>query len=89
MSRSSLFGFLRAMRIAHYCEKNKISTSQGLEQIAALEARVARSRLMRREFLMLSGVSAFAAVSGKLGRTYAQGQNRRVQREKVGSARVA
>lgn len=73
MSRSPLFGSLaRAMRIALYCEKNNISTSQGMEQLAALEARVTRWRVKRRDFLALTTVSAFGAVAaGQIDRTYA------------------
>jgi len=73
MSRSPLFGNLaRAMRIALYCEKNNISTSQGMEQLAALEARVDRWRVKRRDFLALTAVSAFGAVAaGQIDRTYA------------------
>ncbi len=72
MSRSPLFRNLtRAMRIALYCEKHNISTSQGLEQLAALESRVAGWRANRREFLALSAVSAFGAVAGHMNRSYA------------------
>lgn len=72
MSRSPLFGNLaRAMRIAIHCEKQNISTSQGLEQLAALESRVASWRANRREFLALTAVSAFGAVAGHMGRSYA------------------
>ena len=71
MSRSPLFGNLaRAMRIALYCEKHNISTSQGLEQLAALEERVARWRESRREFLTLSTVDALGAVARHFGCTH-------------------
>lgn len=71
MSHSPLFRNLtRAMRIALYCEKYNISTSQGLEQLAALESRVAHWRASRRKFLALTAVSAFGAVTG-LGHTHA------------------
>ena len=73
MSHSHLFRNLtRAMRIALYCEKHNISTSQGLEQLAVLESRVAQWRASRRKFLTLTAVSAFGAVTGHLvGRTHA------------------
>ncbi|KJH70322.1 flavin monoamine oxidase family protein [Aliterella atlantica] len=65
MSHSPLFGNLaRAMRIAQFCDRNNISTSQGMEQIAAVESRIARWRLSRREFLALSAVSTLGAVAG-------------------------
>lgn len=72
MSRSPIFRNLtRAMRIALYCEKHNISTSQGLERLAELESRVAQWRASRREFLALTAVSAFGAVAGHVDRTYA------------------
>lgn len=65
MSRSPIFGNLaRAMRIAQFCAKNQISTSQGLEQITQLESRIAKWRVSRREFLALSAVSTLGAVAG-------------------------
>ncbi len=43
-----------------------------MEQLAALEARVTRWRVKRREFLALTAVSAFGAVAaGQIDRTYA------------------
>lgn len=72
MSRSPLFKNLtRAMRIALYCEKHNISTSQGLDQLAALESRVTQWRASRSKFLPLTTVSAFGAVARHMGRTYA------------------
>lgn len=72
MSRSPLFGnFARAMRIALHCEKQHISTSQGLEHLATLESRVARWRANRREFLALTAVSTIGAVAGQMNRSYA------------------
>jgi len=77
MSRSPLFKNLtRAMRIALYCEKHNLSTSQGLEQLAALESRLAQWRASRREFLALTAVSALGVVGGGLGRTHAAPQLR-------------
>ena len=65
MSRSILFSKLvRAMRIGDYCEANRISTSEGLERVAALEARGAPWRASRREFLRNMGK---LAVLGTLG----------------------
>ncbi len=56
MSRSSSFRNLtRAIRIACYCEENKISTSEGLQRAAA-------QRVSRREFL--ANVGKLAAVGG-------------------------
>jgi monoamine oxidase len=63
MSRSPSFGsFARAIRIARYCEANNISTSEGLEQAATLEARAAGRRLSRREFL--ANMGKLAVVGG-------------------------
>ncbi len=63
MSHSPLFKNLaRVMGIAQFCEKNNISTSQGLEQLAAMESRVARWRVSRREFLALSAASTLGVV---------------------------
>lgn len=71
MTRSPLFSNLaRAMRIALYCEQQNISTHQGLEQLAALQSRVARWRASRREFLGLAAVSTFGVIAaGGLKRT--------------------
>ena len=67
MSRSLLFRNLaRAIRIAHYCEENKISTGEGLERVAALEARVAKRRASRREFLTNMGKLAVAGTIGSV-----------------------
>jgi hypothetical protein len=83
MSRSPLFGNLaRAMRIALHCEKHNISTNQGLEQLAALESRVASWRANRREFMALTAVSAFGAVAGHMGRSYAVPPIRREDRNR-------
>lgn len=72
MSRSPLFKNLtRAMRIALYCEKHNISTSQGLDQLAALESRATQWRASKSKFLVLITVSAFGAVTRHMGRTYA------------------
>ena len=56
MSRSLSFRNLaRAIRIARYCEEHNISTSDGLQQATALEARAAAKRISRREFLANMG----------------------------------
>jgi monoamine oxidase len=63
MSRSPSFRNLaRAIRIACYCEENNISTSEGLQQAAALEAGAAARRINRREFL--ANMSKLAVVGG-------------------------
>jgi monoamine oxidase len=63
MSRSQSFGNLAcAIRIARYCEENKISTSEGLQQAAALEASAAAQRTSRREFL--ANMGKLAVVGG-------------------------
>lgn len=71
MSRSPLFRNLTcAMQIVLYCEKHKILTSQGLEQLAALKLYVAQWRASRCKFMALTSVSAFGAVVGHINRTY-------------------
>jgi monoamine oxidase len=56
MSRSPSFRNLaRTIRIACYCEENNISTSEGLQQAAALEAGAAARRISRREFVANMG----------------------------------
>lgn len=59
------------MRIAQFCDRNNISTSQGMEQIATMESRIARWRVSRREFLALSAVSTLGAVAGNWGQAIA------------------
>ncbi len=50
MSRSPVFdNFKRAMRIALYCQDNKVSTAEGLERMVAAEARAVVRRANRRE----------------------------------------
>ena len=76
MSRSILFKNLaRSIRIAHYCEENNISTNEGLERVADLEARLAKRRASRREFLANMGklavVGAIGSVTWPLRRTLA------------------
>ena len=65
MSRSPSFRNLaRAIRIACYCEENNISTSEGLECAAGIEAHTAARRASRREFLANMGK---LAVVGSIG----------------------
>src|SRR5439155_25138516 len=61
MGRSMLFDNLaRAMRIALFCEKEKISTSEGLERVEEAEYKAARLRASRREFMANMGKFAAA-----------------------------
>jgi len=56
MSRLPLMGNLaRVIRSAHYCKANRISSREGLERVAAIEARAAEWRSSRRKFL--AGIS--------------------------------
>lgn len=65
MSRSLLFENLtRAMRIAFYCEKNKVPVDQGLEQLAELELRTFHYRASRREFLAIAA-AGIGTLAGK------------------------
>jgi monoamine oxidase len=52
----------RAIRIARYCEEKNISTSEGVQQAAALEAGAAAWRASRREFL--ANMGKLAVVGG-------------------------
>ncbi len=54
----------RAVRIAHYCEENKISTSEGLERAADIETHTDARRASRREFLANTGKLAVAGAVG-------------------------
>jgi monoamine oxidase len=65
MSHSLSFRNLaRAIRIAWYCEENNISTSEGLEQSASIEAHTAARRASRREFLANTGKLAVVGAVG-------------------------
>jgi monoamine oxidase len=67
MSRSPSFrNIARAIRIARYCEENNISTSEGLQRAAALEACEAAQRISRREFLANMGKLAEVAGIGSV-----------------------
>jgi monoamine oxidase len=61
LSRSVLFDyFKRAMHIALFCEKEKISTQESLERLAAMEEKAVRHRAGRRAFLAEMGKLAAA-----------------------------
>ena len=63
MSRSTTFRKLtRTIRIALYCEENKISTCEGLEQVAKLESD--EYRISRRRFIAATGKLALVAALG-------------------------
>src|SRR4029450_5082192 len=63
MGRSPSFrNVARAIRIARYCEEHNISTSEGLQRAAALEARAAARCISRREFL--ANMRKLAVVGG-------------------------
>jgi monoamine oxidase len=63
MSRSPSFRNLaRAIRIARYCEEHNISTSEGLQHVAAVEACAAAQRTSRRKFL--ANMGKLAVVGG-------------------------
>ncbi len=65
MSRSPLFKKLaRSIRIAHFCEDNKISTGEGIERIAEMEEKWQNLRNTRREFLSGMGKLALAGAVG-------------------------
>jgi monoamine oxidase len=74
MARSAAFQTLaRTMRIARFCDRHGLSTREGLERAAALEA-VDRGA-SRREFLTeaakLAALGGIGAVAGPLGRAHA------------------
>jgi monoamine oxidase len=67
MSRSLFFKNLsRAIRIAHFCEDNKISTREGLERVAELEHRTTKRKASRREFLANMGKLAMVGTIGSV-----------------------
>lgn len=71
MGRTELFGDLtRVRRIADVCERNRVSTREGLDRVAELEARAAekraeraRSLQTRRQFLGSMGKAAMAGAA--------------------------
>jgi monoamine oxidase len=65
MSHSPLFDNLaRAIRMALFCEDNRISTSQGLEWLSAMEESAHQQRLRRRELLALGALGTLGAIAG-------------------------
>ena len=73
MARSAAFQrLLRSIRIARFCDRHGLSTREGLEQAAALDAAAGASR---REFLAgaakLATLGALGAVAGPAGRLHA------------------
>ncbi|HBL62201.1 MAG TPA: amine oxidase [Cyanobacteria bacterium UBA8803] len=91
MSRSLLFSQLaRTIRIAQYCQENNISTSEGIERIAALEALMSARNTSRREFLAQIGKLAVVGAtigvgSGRLHRTLAATRSIDVQVAIIGA----
>src|SRR5262245_35948158 len=80
MSRSPLFHrFSRTVSIAWFAERNRISTGDALERVAAAEDEAQRRR-SRREFLgdiaRATASGALAAVAGPLGRADASAASR-------------
>ncbi|MBD1864673.1 MULTISPECIES: FAD-dependent oxidoreductase [Trichocoleus] len=72
MSHSPLFDNLaRAIRVALFCDRQQISTSQGLEWFAAIEEAADRQRLHRRELLALGGLGIAGAIVGHMGQVSA------------------
>jgi monoamine oxidase len=61
MSRTPLFAHIRhILRLAAYCEREKISTAEGLERVARSES----ERQSRRQFLEASGIVAGGLAAG-------------------------
>jgi monoamine oxidase len=74
MARTPLFDRLtRALRVARFCDDHKISTTQGLERVAAHEELAQHARLRRREFLVGAGAVAATAAMQPLHRAFALG----------------
>src|SRR5262245_2869534 len=81
MARSGLFQSLaRIVRLARFCERRGLSTNEGLERAAALDAAALEAGAMergasRREFLAeaskFAALGAIGAVAGPFGRTLA------------------
>lgn len=75
MSHTPLFqNLVRAFRVALYCEKEKISTAEGLERIAEAEDQAAKHHVKRREFLANIGrvavAGAFASATGPAAKAF-------------------
>src|SRR5215470_12819456 len=76
MARSEAFQSLaRIIRIARFCDRRGLSTNEGLECAAALEAAAVERGASRREFMTgaakLAALGAFGAVAGPFGRALA------------------
>src|SRR5262245_66498643 len=76
MARSEAFRSLaRIIRMAHFCDRHGLSTNEGLERAATLEATAVERRASRREFLAgaakLAALGAAGAVAGPFGRALA------------------
>jgi monoamine oxidase len=76
MARSGAFQSLaRTIRIARFCDRHGLSTNEGLERAAALEAAAVERGASRREFLAgaakLAALGAISAVAGPFGRALA------------------
>src|SRR5262245_4149326 len=69
MGRTSLFRqFARTLRTALYCEREGISTAEGLERRAKIEDAVRERASSRREFLSMAGKAALVgAVASQVG----------------------
>lgn len=68
MSRSdSMSKLRRIMRIAQFCEQEKISTSEGIERCAEAGYRLGKGRRGRREFLANVGTAAAMGVLASTG----------------------
>lgn len=68
MSHSPLFRKLaRTINTAYFCEKNRISTTEGMEAISTLEFKMSIRRIKRREFL--ADMGKFALLGGTIGVT--------------------
>lgn len=67
MARTPLFDrLMRNIRLAMFCEANRIATPEGLERAAEAEARAAGGRQSRREFLASGGKLAAAGALASL-----------------------
>lgn len=63
MARSGAFQSLaRTIRIARFCDRHGLSTNEGLERAAALEAAAVERGASRREFL--AEAATLAALAG-------------------------
>src|SRR5512134_2288091 len=68
MARSGAFQRLaRSIRIARFCDRHGLSTSEGFEHAAALDSAAARGASRREVLVGASKVAALAAVGGVAG----------------------